>query len=305
MACLSKATIAGALATGVFLTEPARADIVRDDFTVASEHGISLAVREVRDPGAAAGKPPVVFVHGARVPGVASFDLQVERGSLAADLARAGHRVFVSDARGYGGSSRPGQDGPQEGKPLVRSHEVVRDIAAVARVVEQRTGAKKMALLGWATGGDWAGMYASRHPDKVSHLVVYNALYGAHAGHPTLGPGSDTADPADPTRFDQAKFGAYRLNTADSLMPSWDRSIPTEDKTLWRDPEIARAYQSAALASDPTSENRDPPTFRARPVPSRIPSNWHQAASCGTQRRSLPAFLSFAQAMTFGAGQRT
>ncbi|KOF22368.1 alpha/beta hydrolase [Ensifer adhaerens] len=241
----------------------AQAAITRQDFTVISEPGVELSVREVSDTEGQYGKPPVVLLHGARVSGVATFDLPVEGGSLAADLVHAGHRVFIMDARGYGGSSRDGQDGRQDGQPLVRSNEVVRDIGAVVDAVQARTGVSQVALLGWATGGHWAGMYASENPWEVSHLVVYNSLYGAHAGHRTLGPGSDTADPSNPDLFNIQRFGAYRLNTAASLLPSWDRSIPVEDKAAWRDPRVAKAYQGAALASDPTSGSRNPPSFRA------------------------------------------
>lgn len=256
--------LSGAAAfAGILLAGAAQAEIVRQDFTVPSEPGVQLFVREVKDSDAAGSKPPVILLHGARVSGVPSFDLPVDGGSLAADLARAGHRVFIMDARGYGGSSRPGQGGSQDGEPLVRSDAVVRDLGVTVDAVQARTGAAKVALLGWATGGHWAGMYASRNPSEVSHLVIYNSLYGAHAGHKTLGPGSDTADPTNPSRFDMERFGAYRLNTAASLMPSWDRSIPGEDKTAWRDPKVAEAYQAAALASDPASGSRSPPSFRA------------------------------------------
>lgn len=167
------------------------------------------------------------------------------------------------DARGYGGSTRIGQDGSREGDPLVNSYEVVRDIDAVVKAVKERTGASEVALLGWATGGHWAGMYASLSPDAVSHLVMYNALYGAHEGHAELVRAASLADPNDPGRFNTAEYGAYRLNTAASLMPSWDRTIPIADKAEWRDPKVAEAYQQAALASDPTSQSRNPPSFRA------------------------------------------
>ena len=255
---LSVAVVAMALATG-----SVQAEIARHDFNVESEPAIQLQVRAVADPRAAAGKPPVILLHGARVPGVASFDLPVDGGSLAADLARAGHRVFVMDARGYGGSTRIGQDGPRHGAPLVNSNEVVRDIHAVVGAVKERTAMPQVALLGWATGGHWAGMYASLYPDAVSHLVIYNALYGAHDGHEYLGRGSSMSDPDDPDRFNTERFGAYRLNTAASLLPSWDRAIPLEDKAAWRDPKVAAAYQQAALASDPTAQGRNPPSFRA------------------------------------------
>ncbi|TCU23788.1 alpha-beta hydrolase superfamily lysophospholipase [Rhizobium azibense] len=240
-----------------------QAAITRQNFTVTSGQGVELMVREVGDNDFQPGKPPVVLLHGARVPGIATFDLPVEGGSLAVDLARAGHRVFIMDARGYGGSSRDGQGGSQDGQPLVRSDAVVRDIGAVVDAVQARMGVSQVALLGWATGGHWTGMYASQNPSEVSHLVLYNSLYGAHSGHKSLGPGSDTADPGNPDQFNTRRFGAYRLNTAASLLPSWDRSIPVEDKAAWRDPKVVQAYQAAAVASDPTSGTRNPPSFRA------------------------------------------
>ncbi|MEL6322219.1 MAG: alpha/beta hydrolase [Cyanobacteria bacterium J06626_14] len=241
----------------------AQTGIQRQDFIIQGEPGIELHVREVSDTAAEGGKPPIILIHGARVPGIASFDLPVAGGSLAIDLAQAGHHVFVMDARGYGGSTRIGQDGSREGNPLVNSNEVVRDIDAVVRAVVEQTEHATVALLGWATGGHWAGMYASLYPETVSHLIMYNALYGAHDGHENLGRGSSLADPNDSNRFNTERFGAYRLNTADSLLPSWDRAIPVEDKTQWRDPRVVEAYQQAALASDPTSESRNPPSFRA------------------------------------------
>jgi pimeloyl-ACP methyl ester carboxylesterase len=259
----TRSMVAGAAVALGLLAAPADATIRREDFAVRAEDGTRLAVREVRDAGAVAGGPPVILVHGARVPGIASFDLPVPGGSLAADIARAGHRVFVMDVRGYGGSDRPGQDGPGDGAPLVRSEEAARDVGAVVDAVLERTGADAAALVGWATGGHWAGMHASRRPGTVSHLVLYNTLYGGTPGHPSLGPGTGTADPDDPSRFDAGRFGAYRLNTAASLLPSWDRSIPAGLEASWRDPRVVEAYLEAALASDPTSDERDPPSFRA------------------------------------------
>ena len=242
----------------------AEAETKRTEFHIPSEQDMKIYVREVFDTAARVDKPPVILLHGARVPGAASFDLPVEGGSLAADLSKEGHRVFVMDARGYGASTRPAaMSGPPEGQSLVSSHEVVRDLSTVVSWVKAHTGKSQIALVGWATGGHWAGMYASLKPEDVSHLVLYNALYGAHEGHPTLGPGSDTADPQHPNRFDAKRFGAYRLNTAASLVQAWDRSIPTANKDEWRDPAVVQAYQRDALASDPAAHRQNPPAFRS------------------------------------------
>lgn len=248
---------------GTLAPQAAFADIVREDFKVQGVAGMALAVREVRDTSVDDDENAIVLIHGARVSGIPSFDLDVAGGSLAAELARAGNRVFVMDGRGYGGSDRPGQDEPREGEPLGRSADIVEDIHTVVSAVEKRTDNDEISLLGWATGGHWAGMYASAYPDRIDKLVVYNSLYGAHRGHKTLGPGSNNADLDDPEKFNVAEFGRYRLNTGDSLLPSWDNSIPDGDKSVWRDPAVAEAYVAAALASDPTSAERQPRSFRA------------------------------------------
>lgn len=255
-----------ALLAIAFAAGPAQAtpDLVRDELRATTADGIGIRVREVRPRDVGAGEP-IILVHGARVPGIASFDLDVPGGSLAADLAeRLGRAVYVMDARGYGGSDRPAaMDRPAaESRPLSRGHEVVRDIDAVARLAAERAGTDTVALVGWATGGMWSAWYASLWPDRVGHLVVLNALYGGADRHPTLGPGSPAADPDHPDRLNPT-VGGYTLNTAAALFPSWDRTIPAEDKASWRDPAVAEAYARAALASDPSSADRDPPAFRA------------------------------------------
>lgn len=257
--------VAALTAAMTLLSSSALAEVQRSSFTAASEPGIEIAIREVVDSSEPRVGNPVVLLHGARVPGAASFDLQVEGGSLAADLAAAGLAVYIVDLRGYGASTRPSaMNAPRQPKdPLVRSGAAVRDLGAAVEAVLARTGASQVAILGWATGGHWAGAYAALFPERVSKLVFYNTLYGYTPDHPTLGRGSRIADPDDPERFDIDRFQNYRLNTADSLLPGWDRSIPIEDKAAWRSPAVAEAYVAAALASDPTGDERDPPSFRA------------------------------------------
>ena len=238
--------------------------LVRSDFQVKTSDGQTIHVREIR-PLDGTGKEPLILVHGARVPGIASFDLDVPHGSLAADLAsRLGRTVYVMDARGYGGSS--GSEAmnkhPGESRPLSRAYEVVRDVDAVVREASHRNGAAQVGLFGWATGGMWAAYYASLWPDRVGQLVTLNALYGGASEHPAIGPGSPISDPEHPDRF-TPNAGGYALNDSASLLPSWDRSIPSTDKADWRDPAVAEAYAKAALRSDPLSDRDSPPAFRA------------------------------------------
>jgi len=268
--------IAAALASPTSPTRPP-APLTRRDFRVKTIDGVRIRVREVQPPSPDKGRP-ILLIHGARVPGIGSFDLDVPNGSLAGDLALGlNRRVYVMDARGYGGSDRPSAMGrpAAESRPLSRAYEVVRDIDAVVQKATQLSEATQADLLGWATGGAWAAYYASLWPEHVARLVTLNALYGATTAHASLGPGSNTADPAHPDRLNPT-LGGYALYPGSSLLPGWDRSIPDTDKSVWRDPAIASAYVAAALASDPESRRHDPPAFRA-PL-GAIEDSFYQAA---------------------------
>ncbi|MDR3436559.1 alpha/beta hydrolase [Telmatospirillum sp.] len=238
----------------------------RSDRFIDLPSGEHLFVREVRWSGMpAGGNSAVLLVHGARVPGLASFDLPVPGGSLAADLAAAGHLVYILDLRGYGASTRPAamDEPPAVSAPLMRTEDAVADLAAAVDAIAQWSGNSKVSIVGWATGGHWAAACAARYPQKVDRLVLYNTLYGSTSDHKTLGHGSPLEDPKNPGTFNAAAFGGYKLNTRASLFPAWDDAIPVEDKASWRDQRVADAYADAALASDETSETRQPPSFRA------------------------------------------
>jgi pimeloyl-ACP methyl ester carboxylesterase len=238
--------------------------ISRRDFYVTSDTNIRIFVREVQL-SVKEIKPPVLLLHGARVPGIASFDLLVANGSLAVDLAAAGHKVYIMDARGYGFSTRPEMmsQPPEANPPLVRSAEVVHDIAAVVDAIRQHNKVERVALLGWATGGHWLGYYASLYSKNVSHLIIHNSLYGGTPTHPSLGRGSSLEDPQHPGQFNVAGFGAYRFNSFESFLSIWDKNIPLADKSAWRDPAIVSALQTAVIDSDATAKQRQPATFRA------------------------------------------
>lgn len=239
-------------------------DVRVEDFHVTTVDAMRIFVREIRPPAPASAEP-LVLIHGARAPGIASFDLPVPNGSLARDLALRTRRiVYLIDARGYGGSTRGAafSAAPASNPPQSRAYEVVRDIEAVVDVARTRSDSKKVTLLGWATGGMWAAFYASLRPDSVGHLILMNALYGGSPRHTQFGPGSSLSDPRAPTRINP-ELGAYARYEGASLLSVWDRSIPDTDKSSWRDPAIAAEYVRQTLASDTLSAQSTPPTFRA------------------------------------------
>ena len=55
-------------------------DVVRRDLHATTEDGARIFVRELRPRSWLAGAEPIILLHGARVPGLASFDLPVAGG---------------------------------------------------------------------------------------------------------------------------------------------------------------------------------------------------------------------------------
>ncbi|QQM29807.1 alpha/beta fold hydrolase [Martelella lutilitoris] len=239
--------------------------IRRRDFFLKTRDGVRIAIREVFD--AAAGTParPMILMHGTRIPGLSEYDLDVPHGSLAADLAARGHRCYIVDARGFGRSERPAEMDlpPTPTKPLVRTLEIVRDLEAAVDHLCAVSGFSSVGLFGWGVGGTCVMAFAALWPEKASHLVLYNMVYGAAGGHPKFCHGSQWEDPARPGHFNRPHFGNYTFNAVDMLTRDWDRQIPIEDKAAWRDPAIVRAFEQALIDGDPTARDRDPPTYRS------------------------------------------
>jgi len=240
--------------------------VVRKDFSVKTVDGVTIAIRSVRLEGAGVQpKVPMILMHGTRIPGISEFDLPVPNGSLAEDLARKGHVCYIPDARGFGKSDRPPEmDQPRtQGKPIVRSLEISRDIDAAVNALRAETGARKVGIFGWGTGGTLAIIYAALWPEKVENIILYNTLYGGGGDHPEIGRNSFWDDPERPGYFNQKKYGNYYYNKVDMLRKGWDNQIPIENKDEWRDPAILAAFEQALIEGDPTTLERDPPSYRS------------------------------------------
>ena len=230
----------------------------RTDHMVTSETGIEIFVREFVSQDTSG--VPVLLVHGGGPGGLASFDLAVHGYSVAEDIANAGHAVYVMDIRGWGRSTRPAQlDQPLHANPpAVSSEDAVRDIAAVVDWIQKRRTGERVALIGWATGGHWCGMYAARFPDRISHLVMLNSLYGVAAPWGLQRVFEDPDHPGEPSR----SLGAFRTLTRDNIVSSWDRAIPAEDKTEWREPDVTAAFQEAVMGNTVDGGVRVPSGFQ-------------------------------------------
>ncbi|VFR57243.1 alpha/beta hydrolase fold [plant metagenome] len=246
--------IGGAALLGLFLALPARAEIIERDFTVISEDGMNIFVRELRDTRASSDRGPMLMVNGGRSGVLASWHVDAPGASAAQEIAKAGHRVYLMDVRGFGRSAFPQEMQGERGGPVaVRSNEAVRDIDAVVSDIRRRhPGDERLSAIGWATGSQWLGHYASLNPERISHLIYYNAAYGGPAGGWSLQ--KEFGDPQQPAELDRSRHGAYRLATADNLAGRW-RSEGINEAFLAR-------YVQLSMEGDATANTRQPPSFR-------------------------------------------
>ena len=234
-----------AIATNSPQVSVAETQLRREDFYIDSDANIRIFVREVLPSHSESNaEHPILFIHGGGSAGLSNFDLNVPGYSIAEAFAEVGHSVYIMDARGFGQSSPPAsfalpiEDAP----PAVPVEEAARDIGAVVDWIRSRNAGKQVALVGWATGGHWAGMYASQNNEAVSHLVVLNSLYGVDAPWQYRERFEDSENPGE---YDRR--AGDRLATPEGLTANWERTIPIADRSQWRDPAVLEAYRRMAF----------------------------------------------------------
>ena len=239
--------------------------ILKNDSQIdSSDPGIRLFVREKKAEGARATEDNVVlFVHGATFPSTPDFDLQYKDYSWADWMVQHGYVVYLFDKRNYGFSTREkAMDEPASAnRPVSRSYLVIRDIDAVVEHLRARNHVSRVTLIGWSWGAMTAGYYASLHSEKIHKLVLYAPLY-ENPLHTNLGAGTGLQDKRVPWQFNYG-MGAYRLGTGEANNKRWDGEIPVQDKSEYREQGVQDAFNAAALATDPTSNSRNPPSLRA------------------------------------------
>lgn len=264
--------LAAALATAflcLYISSPTRAsaaEIVQEDYKIdAVDPGIELFIREKMPEGNSefSNDNVVLFLHGATFPSTPDFDLQYEDYSWADRLVNKGYVVYMVDYRNYGFSTREeAMDEPAaENKPVTRSYLALRDIGAAVDHIRAKRDVEKVNLIGWSWGAMLGGYYASLHSDKVNKLVMFAPAY-AFPLHTNLGPGSGLQDKRSPYEFNYG-VGAYRLGSGEANDKRWEGEIPIENKDEYRERGVADAFNEAALATDPTSDTRSPPSLRA------------------------------------------
>ena len=245
---------------------PATAQVVKQDYHIDGvDPGVKLFVRHKMAQGNMRFTDDniVVFVHGATAPSVCDFDLGFKDYSWADWMVDKGYVVYLFDKRNYGYSTREKamDEPPASNRPVSRSYLVIRDMGAVVDHIRKKHGVNKVTLIGWSWGAMTAGYYTSLNSEKVRKLVMYAPAY-AYGLHTNLGAGSGLQNKREPANFNYG-LGAYRLASLAANTARWDGEIPVADKSQYREAGVAEAFWAECMASDPTSNTRNPPSLRA------------------------------------------
>lgn len=260
---------AGALAIVLTTVAPSPAQSVKiaktDSQIDALDPGIKLFVREKMAEGNTRFTDDniILFLHGATGPSTCDFDLPYKDYSWADRLVKQGYVVYMGDYRNYGGSTRePAMNEPAANhQPVTRSYLALRDIEAMVNHIKTKRGVKQVSLIGWSWGAMLAGYYSSLHSENVRKLVLYAPLYNFN-DHTNLGPGSGLQNKRKPHEFNFA-LGAYRIASEAANTGRWNGEIPVANKDEYREPELPVEFWKDCLATDPTSNSRNPPSLRA------------------------------------------
>jgi pimeloyl-ACP methyl ester carboxylesterase len=189
----------------------------------------------------------VLMLHGQAVGVSGNPDYPLAGQSMMSALAQSGLDVWALDFYGYGNSDRyPEMSQPADSHPpLGRAAECADQVASAVRFLLTREHAERIMLLGDSGGTIVAGLFAARHPELISRLVLFGPMTPFPQGTPT-----DEPLPAY-TFFTPQQVWAILTSRADSAGPP-----PVLD------PNEYAAWAATFLRSDPTSRTRTPPSVQ-------------------------------------------
>jgi pimeloyl-ACP methyl ester carboxylesterase len=172
----------------------------------------------------------ILFVHGSSVPATPVFDLQVPGradSSTMDTFARYGYDTWCVDCEGYGRSD----------KWRAVNSDVscgADDVAAASEYIQRQNGGEKLLLYGASSGALRAGLFAQRHPERVSRLAL-DALVYTGEGSPTLAKRRE-------------RIAEYRASNRRPIDREAIRSIFTRDHPGTSDLTVVEAFADAVLA---------------------------------------------------------
>jgi len=226
-----------------------------DDGHPLSVYGIhSTSENNSNDDNEEVGKRiPILLLHGRTWSSVPVFHLLGGTGtnndnqnsnhsrSLIEYLYDEGLQPYAMDFRGFGGT-------PSDSSGVVVPNTCVKDVECALKFIIQKhchtsSGHNHQlpALLGWSQGALVAQLFAQKHPQDISKLVLYGSIYDPLVSYPPIPLYANTNQTV---HDDQQQQQQQIKNTYNSAIEDFtiEGSIP---------PEPAALFAHSALISDP------------------------------------------------------
>jgi pimeloyl-ACP methyl ester carboxylesterase len=211
--------------------------------------GLQLGLRHVfsSEHAPSASLPTLLMLHGAGVPVSGNPGYRFAGGSMMSSLANAKLDVWALDFYGFGDSDRYPEmtEAPDRHPALGRAEECADQVESVVAYLRQRLHIANVLLLGDSGGSIVAGVFAARHPELVSRLVLFGPMT-PFSPSPPIG----STPPAYITMTPQDLWSQFS-NWADA----------TGTPSVFESGEYAR-WAKLYLDSDPSSRTRTPPSVK-------------------------------------------
>jgi pimeloyl-ACP methyl ester carboxylesterase len=210
--------------------------------------GMRLGMRHAVVRGASAQPKPLLLVlQGAGVPVSGNADYPFGGRSMLSALAQSGLDVWAMDYYGFGESDRYPEmaQAPDRHPPLGRVEECADQVQAAAAYLAGREHTGKLMLLGDSGGSIVAGLFATRHPELISRLVLFGPMTPFTSGPPP-----------------DAVLPAYILMTPKDLWDQFDSWAQAAGGPDVLDSGEYPAWAARYLRSDPASATRTPPSVK-------------------------------------------
>jgi pimeloyl-ACP methyl ester carboxylesterase len=249
----------------------------QDVFQLTASNGLALHLKRQRTANVASLKSlplDVVYVHGSSFGSDLSIFYRFDDRSWADALNDAGFNAWGFDLIGYGQSDRYKNI---TAHPLGHAGEALPQLEAVIETVLEQNGNQPIVLLAHSWGSVIAAQYVIKHPQRIEKLVLFGPVVKRMPDY------LNSVTPVSfPAQFPLSVWAQYRRFVED---------VPRGQVQVLSEAHM-QSWGAAFLASDPTANQRMPPSVMTSGGPlADLTELWSGKALYEAERITMPTLI--------------